>query len=119
MKKKKLSSRQKAINRIQKRLKTKLAKGEAIKINPTKENINDILKENGIKVSKNNVNQVVDDVIKGTTLHYKNVKGARKALGVETAEEARALSGSEIHNILQSYESGAEEIDLIKEAYGY
>ena len=37
MKKKKLSSRQKAINRIQKRLKTKMAKGEAIKINPTKE----------------------------------------------------------------------------------
>ena len=45
MKKKKLSQKQKAINRIQKRLKTREAKGEAIKINPTKENIKEILKE--------------------------------------------------------------------------
>lgn len=117
--KKKLSQRQKAINRIQKRLKTKEAKGEAIKINPTKENIKEILKENGIKVNKDNINEVVDEVVNKTTLHFKNVKGARKALGVDTAEEARALSGSEIHNILQSYSSGAEEIAMIKEAYGY
>lgn len=117
--KKKLSQRQKAINRIQKRLKTKQARGEAILINPTKKNIDDIFKENNIKVNKNNINNVVNDVVRDTTLHFKNIKGARKALGVKTAEEARALSGSQIHNILQSKNSGSADIKIIKDAYGY
>ena len=119
MKKKKLSARQKAINRIQKRLKTKQARGEAILINPTKKTIDDIFKENGVKVNKNNINDVVDSVVNKTTLHFKNIKGARKALGVSTAEEARQLSGSKIHDILQSKASGDEDIDIILEAYGY
>lgn len=119
MKKKKLSSRQKAINRIQRRLNTKVARGEAILIKPSKKNIEEIFKENGIKVNKNNINDVVNDVVRDTTLHFKNTKGARKALGVETAEEARALSGSKIHDILKSKKSGDADIDIILEAYGY
>ena len=65
-KKKKLTTKQKVINRIQRRLKTLEKQGVSLRIKPTKQNIDEILKANlkGEKITKDNAKVLADDFVK-------------------------------------------------------
>ena len=121
MAKKKLTPKQKAINRIQRRLKTLERNGNATKIRPTKKNIEEILKNNKIRVTNKNINQVVNDTVDATTYHINDTRKVKKILNKKTAADVRALTGVELHDIIADlYDNGNDQdADDILDAYGY
>ena len=121
MAKKKLTPKQKAINRIQRRLKTLERNGNATKIKPTKKNIEEILKNNKIKVTDKNINQVVNDTVKATTYHINDARKVKQILNKKTVADVRALTGAQLHDIIADlYDNNLDtEADEILDAYGY
>ena len=84
-KRKKLSSREKVINRVQRRLKTLEKNGIAIKINPTKENIKAILEDPANKqaigrITKDKITKVANEIVDKTTYHISDTRKVKKIL---------------------------------------
>lgn len=122
MKKKKLTTRQKVINRIQRRLQTKINKGEVLNVKPTKKNIDEILKANNIKVTKSNANDVVDSVVKKSNIIGKDeAKSIKKELGARSYKDVYKITGKELHDIIaKKYDDDLDdEAEAILAAYGY
>ena len=119
---KKLTARQKAVNRIKKRLDTLKKKGVALKLKPTKKNIEEILKANKMKISDGNMKKTVDDFVKDAQMiSREDAKRIKKQLNVKRIEDVRKLSGKELHDKIadlkdDGYDQAAEEV---LEAYGY
>ncbi|MBO7734340.1 MAG: hypothetical protein J6S67_17375 [Methanobrevibacter sp.] len=121
-KKKNLTFKQKAINRISRRLKTLEKKGVALKIPPTKENIKVVLRENHVKVTKTNINDVVDSFVSQAQITTREVaKEIKHKFGYRTIAEVQHLTGMELHDLIKRlYDAEDDDIaDEIKEAYGY
>lgn len=122
MKKKKLTTRQKVINRIQRRLQNKINKGEVLNIKPTKKNIDEILKANDIKVTKSNANDVVNSIVKKSNIIGKDeAKSIKKELGVKSYKDVYKITGKELHDIIaKKYDDELDdEAETILAAYGY
>ena len=121
MRKKKLTTRQKVINRIQRRLKTLEKKDIVIKIKPTKANINEVLKANKMTVNKSTANDVVKDFVESSKMTSRETaKKVKKTFGLSKISDVQKLSGQELHNkIAAAYDSSDEEGDEVLEAYGY
>ena len=121
-KSKKLTARQKAVNRIKKRLETLKKKGVALKLKPTKKNIEEILKANKMKISDGNMKKTVDDFVKDAQMiSREDAKRIKKQLNVKKIEDVRKLTGKELHDKIadlkdDGYDQAAEEV---LEAYGY
>lgn len=132
MKKKKLTYRDKAVNRIVRRLKTLKKYGVALRVPATKKAIKEIINANmqGKKVTKNNVNELVDSVVDASQLISKEeAKVIKQSLSPEQRKEynihkiidVRNLKGDTLANLIRNLYD-ADEMDLyygVKEAYGY
>lgn len=125
-KRKKLSSREKVINRVQRRLKTLEKNGVAIKINPTKENIKAILEDPTNKqaigrITKDKITQVTNEIVDKTTYHISDTRKVKKILNKKTVADVRALTGQELHDIISDLydNNNDQDADDILEAYGY
>lgn len=129
---KKLTYRQKAINRITRRLKTLKRNGVALRVPATKKAIKEIVNFNmvGKKVTKTNINELVNSVVDASQLISKDeAKMIKKSLTPEQRREYNVRKISDIRNlrgdalanfIATLYDNG--EMDLyngVKEAYGY
>ena len=121
-KSKRLTARQKAVNRIKKRLETLKKKGVALKLKPTKKNIEEILKANKMKISDGNMKKTVDDFVKDAQMiSREDAKRIKKQLNVKRIEDVRKLTGKELHDKIadlkdDGYDQAADEV---LEAYGY
>lgn len=125
-KRKKLSSREKVINRVQRRLKTLEKNGIAIRINPTKENIKDILNDPANKqaigrITKDKVTKIANEIVEKAKYHISDVKKVKKILNKKTVADVRALTGQELHDIISDLYDNNNDQDAedILEAYGY
>lgn len=121
-KSKKLTARQKAVNRIKKRLETLKKKGVALKLKPTKKNIEEILKANKMKISDGNMKKTVDDFVKDAQMISKeDAKRIKKQLNVKRIEDVRKLTGKELHDKIAELKDDGEDqaADEVLEAYGY
>ena len=130
---KKLTPRQKAINRIQRRLKTLEKNGTPIKIVPTKQNIEKIMKGNKIRVSAKNINQVVNDMVDQSQRITKEAARDIKQKMKETAEKLNKqidvrsikkiqnIDNQSLADIIAAVydEDGADARDEVLAAYGY
>lgn len=119
---KKLTIRKKTINRIYRRLKTMEGKDIALKLKVTKRGIDETLKANAVRVTKNNANDVVNEFIRDAQVTTKEkAKAAKKYLGLKKYSDVQKLSGMDLHNeIAGLYDSDMDdEADAILEAYGY
>ena len=131
-KRKKLTYREKAVNRIVRRLKTLKEHGVALRVPATKKAIKEIVNANmvGKRVTKNNVKELVDSVVDASQLISKEeAKVIKQSLSTEQRKEynihkisdVRNLRGDALANLIRSlYDS--DEMDLyygVKEAYGY
>lgn len=129
---KKLTYRQKAINRIVRRLKTLKRNGVALRVPATKKAVKEIVNFNmiGKKVTKTNVNELVNSVVDASQLISKEeakfIKQSltpeqRKEYNVRKISDVRNLRGDALANFIATlYDNG--EMDLyngVKEAYGY
>lgn len=122
MKKKKLTARQKAINRIQRRLKTKQKRGQPLNVVPTKKNIEEILKSQHIRITDNNINDVVDSVVqKSEKISREDAKKVKKLLGKKTIQEVYDTTGMELHDVIRDlYDDDLDDdAEAILAAYGY
>lgn len=121
-KKKKLTNRQKAINRIVKRLKTMESHDITLKIKPTKKNIEEIIKANKIKVNKDNINEIVEDLVSESQMISRSkAKEIKVELGLKKISDVQKISGMELHDIVKKLydEDNEETADEVLLAYGY
>ena len=121
-KSKKLTARQKAVNRIKKRLETLKKKGVALKLKPTKKNIEEILKANKMKISDGNMKKTVDDFVKDAQMiSREDAKRIKKQLNVKRIEDVRKLTGKELHDKIADLKDDGEDqaAEEVLEAYGY
>lgn len=125
-KRKKLSSREKVINRVQRRLKTLEKNGIALRINPTKENIKEILsdpinKQAIGRITKDKITKVANEIVDKAQYHISDVKKVKKILNKKTVADVRALTGQELHDIISDLydNNNDQDADDILEAYGY
>lgn len=119
---KKLTARQKAVNRIKKRLETLKKKGVALKLKPTKKNIEEVLKANKMKISDGNMKKTVDDFVKDAQMiSREDAKRIKKQLNVKRIEDVRKLSGKELHDKIADLKDNNEDqaAEEVLEAYGY
>lgn len=121
MKRKKLTSRQKAVNRIKRRLKTLENKGVELRINPTKKNIEEVLRANRIRITKDNINEIVNDAVQSSQYTTKEqAKTLKKIFGLKNIKEVQKLSGQDLHNkIAAAFDESDELGEEALEAYGY
>lgn len=127
MKKRKLTTRQKVINRIKRRLKTLEKQGVSLRIKPTKQNIDEILKANlkGEKITKENAKMLADDFVKSAQVVDKTkAKQIKKELGFKSYKDVQEMSGQELHDTIkklydEGYDDEADNIVEALEAYGY
>lgn len=121
-KSKRLTFKQKAINRINRRLKTLSKKGVALRLPPTKEYIKIVLRENSVKVTRTNINEVVNDFVTQAQITPRDVaKEIKHKFGYSKISDVQRLSGMELHNLIKKmYDEDEDDLaDDIKEAYGY
>jgi len=126
-KKRKLTTKQKVINRIHRRLKTLEKQGVSLRIKPTKKNIDEILKANlrGQKVTKDNAKILADDFVNSAQVVDKTkAKQIKTHLGFKRISDVQGMSGQELHDTIKKlYDSGydddADAIVSSLEAYGY
>lgn len=130
---KKLTARQKAINRIQRRLKTLDKNGTPIRIVPTKKNIEEIMKKNNIRVSNKNINSVVNNMVEQsqriTKEHAKDIKQKmketadklNKQIDVRSIKKIQNIDNQSLADIIATIydEDGADARDEVLAAYGY
>lgn len=121
MKKRKLTTRQKAINRIQRRLKTLEKNGVTIKVKPTKKNIEEILKANQVKITKNNANGVVKEFVDDAQYTTRETaKEIKKTFGLSKISDVQKLTGQELHNkFAEAFDEDEDLGDEVLSAYGY
>lgn len=121
-KSKKLTARQKAVNRIKKRLETLKKKGVALKLKPTKKNIEEILKANKMKISDGNMKKTVDDFVQDAQMiSREDAKKIKKQLNVKKIEDVRKLTGKELHDKIADLKDDGDDqaAKEVLEAYGY
>lgn len=119
---KKLTARQKAVNRIKKRLDTLKKKGIALKLKPTKKNIKEVLKANKIKISDGNMKKTVDEFVQDAQMiSREKAKEIKKQLNVRKIEDVRKLSGQQLHDKIAELKDNDEDdaAEEVLEAYGY
>lgn len=130
---KKLTARQKAINRIQRRLKTLDKNGTPIRIVPTKKNIEEIMKKNNIRVSNKNINSVVNNMVEQsqriTKEHARDIKQKmketadklNKQIDVRSIKKIQNIDNQSLADIIATIydEDGADARDEVLAAYGY
>lgn len=125
MKKKKLTSRQRAVNRIYRRLNTLDQKGVHLKIKPTKQNIEETLKANNKKITKNNMNDIVNEFVEDAqSIKRQKAKEIKKLLGFKKLGDVQEMSGMEMHDTIKKlYDNNQDEtadaIIEVLESYGY
>ena len=121
MKKRKLTTRQKAINRIQRRLKTLEKNGVTIKVKPTKKNIEEILKANQVKITKNNANGVVKEFVDDAQYTTRETaKEIKKTFGLSKISDVQKLTGQELHDkFAEAFDEDEDLGDEVLSAYGY
>lgn len=120
--KKKLTARQKAVNRIQRRLRTKQKQGHPLNVVPTKKNIEEILKSQHIRVTDKNINDVVDSVVqKSEKISRQDAKKIKKLLDKKTIKDVYDMTGMELHDKIKELYDEDEDDDAeeILAAYGY
>lgn len=120
--KKNKSIRDKAINAIQRRLKTLKKKGVALKIKPTKKNINEILRANHLNIDKNNQKAIKDQFVNDMQMITKDeAKSIKKKLGLTKYSDVQKIKGQQLHDIIADmYDNGEDvEADEVLAAYGY
>ena len=127
-KRKKLTYRQKAVNRISRRLNTLKKRGIALKIPTDQQSIINILGGNGIKVTKKNINEVVNKTVENAQLitrqEAKRIKQELKTseeFKFRKISEIQELKGQELANLISGlYDTDEMELYYaVKEAYGY
>lgn len=132
---KKKTNREIVVDRVYRRLQTLKRKGIALKIEPTKKNIRELIRGNQAeghlpaKITKRNRNEVVNEIVnpkaaQGEGIYvtsHDEAKRARKFLGLRKIEDVQKLTGMDLHNeIAGLYDQGMDEdAEGLLEAYGY
>lgn len=121
-KKKKLTNRQKAINRIIRRLNTMESKGITLKIKPTKKNIKEVLSSNHARVTEKNLSSIVDEFVSEAPMISRSAaKKIKGDLGLKKILDVQKISGEELHKIIKDfYDNDNDELaEGVLLAYGY
>ena len=120
-KNKKLSWRQKVINRVARRLKTKKDKGEYLKFT-SKKAVETVIKSAGLRITKENANEIADSLVSSAEyISRKQAKDIKKKLGLSKISDVQKLKGKDLSDLIADiYEAnGADAKKEILEAYGY
>ena len=115
------SFKQKAINRINRRINTLERKGINVKFHGETE-IRNVLDANFAYVDENNINEIVNTMVKGSeAISRENAKRVKKEMGFSKISDVQRLSNNELASVIAAlYNSGLlDERKEVLEAYGY
>ena len=113
--------REKAINRIERRLNTKSAKSINLRFQGRQEIIN-VLDANFDDINAENINEIVDAMVSGAEyINRSNAKRIKKDLNLRKISDVQRLSNKELGRTVTSlFDLGEDIIALeVLQAYGY